>query len=203
MPVLGGTLLTSHGPATWSCPFTVTFPLNDALAAEIPPVPSYRSVVPSSSSAPLDPPLPQSAPVPDTTPVELTCKHWDPVPVIGSVTLPLFTTSCPVVFSVGNAFPSPASPVSFSMYCSPPPFTVLMLYPDAVLLNAVAGMHPMFPLDAPPALRHTQYCKAPAVPKNMIWLYCDALRLETPVVVDPVGPATVPPPAVYATTAYV
>jgi hypothetical protein len=36
---LGGTLLTNHGPDTCSCPFTVTFPLKDALAAEIPPVP--------------------------------------------------------------------------------------------------------------------------------------------------------------------
>jgi hypothetical protein len=36
---LGGTLLTNHGPDTCSCPFTVTFPLNDALAAEMPPLP--------------------------------------------------------------------------------------------------------------------------------------------------------------------
>jgi hypothetical protein len=89
------------------------------------------------------------------------------------------------------------------MYSSPPPFTVLTLYPDALLLNAVAGTHPTFPLDVPPAIRHTQYCNAPALPKNMIWLYCDPLKLETPVAIVLVGPATEPPPAVYATTAYV
>ena len=36
---LGGTLLTNQGPATCNSPFTVTFPLNDAVAAEIPPLP--------------------------------------------------------------------------------------------------------------------------------------------------------------------
>ena len=78
----------------------------------------------------------------------------------------------------------------------PQPRTRTAADPLDVAEPAGAPMHPMLPVDPPPAVRQMQYCSAPAVPENKIWLYCDALKLETPVAIEAVGPAAVPPPAV-------
>jgi hypothetical protein len=60
-------------------------------------------------------PLPQSAAVPVITPVELTCRHCAPDPVIGSVTLPLVTAKFP--FTVSGTFNVAALAPMFNFAC--------------------------------------------------------------------------------------
>src|SRR5713226_4873321 len=86
------------------------------------PVPVYIATcvaIPLFTVPDPPPPEPQSAPVPLSTHVELTCRHCDPVPVTGSVTVPPVTVRFPVtVTRTLNVFAAAVSR-SFQLVLSP------------------------------------------------------------------------------------